>query len=97
VRVLHELNITAQGYFIYMDVRANGFLHHMVRNIAGVLLEIGAGERPVDWSRAVLEAKDRSQSGVTAPPYGLYLTDVRYPDEFAVPRLGYRPAFGDDC
>jgi tRNA pseudouridine38-40 synthase len=95
VRLLHELNISAQGHFIYIDVRADGFLHHMVRNIAGVLLAIAAGEHPPDWSRTVLEARDRNQAGVTAPAHGLYLTDVRYPDEFAIPRSGYKPVFND--
>ncbi len=87
VRTLHKLQVTGQGPFIFIDVEANAFLHHMVRNIAGVLMAIGEGERPVDWSREVLEARDRTLGGVTAPPYGLYLTKVVYPEEYAIPQL----------
>ena len=87
VRTLHKLHVTAQGPFIFIDVEANAFLHHMVRNIAGVLMAIGEGEKPVEWSREVLHAKDRALGGVTAPPYGLYLTKVGYPEKFAIPQL----------
>ena len=58
----------------------------MVRNIAGVLMGIGAGERKPDWAKEVLEARDRTQGGVTAPPDGLYLTDIEYPEQFKIPR-----------
>ena len=57
----------------------------MVRNIAGVLMAIGAGARPVDWAREVLEQRDRTCAGVTAPAEGLYLLAVRYPARFALP------------
>lgn len=87
VRTLHKLDISRQGPFIFIDIEANAFLHHMVRNIAGVLMAIGEGEKPVDWSREVLEAKDRTLGGVTAPPYGLYLTKVGYPEKYAIPQL----------
>lgn len=87
IRTLHRLEVTSRGPFIFIDVEANAFLHHMVRNIAGVLMSIGSGERPVDWSREVLLAKDRALGGVTAPPYGLYLARVGYPDKFAIPQL----------
>ena len=58
----------------------------MVRNIAGVLTSIGAGEHKSGWAQAVL-ARDRTQGGVTAPPDGLYLTDIEYPEQFKIPRL----------
>lgn len=87
VRTLYRLDLSQQGAFTIIDIEANGFLHHMVRNIAGVLLAIGTGERPVEWSREVLEGRDRSLGGVTAPPGGLYLTQVDYPEEFALPVL----------
>ncbi len=87
VRTLHRLEVSRQGPFIFIDVEANAFLHHMVRNIAGVLMTIGAGERPVEWSREVLEVRDRTMGGVTAHPSGLYLTSVGYPEEFAIPQL----------
>lgn len=87
VRTLHRLEVTRQGPFIFIDVEANAFLHHMVRNIAGVLMTIGEGERPVEWSREVLEARDRTLGGVTGHPSGLYLSQVGYPDKFGIPQL----------
>lgn len=87
VRTLYRLDVQRQGELIILDIEANGFLHHMVRNIAGVLMAIGAGERPLDWSREVLESRDRSAGGVTAQPWGLYLVRVEYPPEFGIPQL----------
>ena len=85
VRTLHRLVVSRQGPRISLEVKADGFLHHMVRNIAGVLISIGSGERPVDWSREVLEYRDRTLGGVTAPPQGLYLVAVGYPEQFGLP------------
>ncbi len=87
VRTIHQLELSQQGPYIFMDIEANGFLHHMVRNIAGVLMAIGAGDHPVEWSGEVLAGRDRTQGGVTAPAGGLYLSRVSYPDEFAIPSL----------
>lgn len=87
VRTLHRLEVSGRGPFIFIDVEANAFLHHMVRNISGVLMAIGGGERPVEWSREVLEARDRTLGGVTAHPSGLYLTSVGYPEAFGIPQL----------
>jgi len=84
-RELRELSVRRQGNFVIIDARADGFLHHMVRNLVGVLSAIGSGERPVGWSREVLESRDRTRGGVTAPPDGLYLTGVVYPDHFSIP------------
>jgi tRNA pseudouridine38-40 synthase len=86
VRTVMNLEVTRKGELIYIDIEANAFLHHMVRNIAGVLMTIGAGEKNTDWSKTVLEHRDRTMGGVTASPYGLYLTGVAYPDEFAIPQ-----------
>jgi tRNA pseudouridine38-40 synthase len=58
----------------------------MVRNIVGVLLAIGRGEAPEDWTRHLLEVRDRTLGGVTAPPQGLYLSHVDYPAEFCLPQ-----------
>lgn len=84
VRTVHQLEVTRSGDFIYIDIEANAFLHHMVRNIAGVLMAIGAGEKPVDWASEVLEHRDRRMGGVTAPPHGLYFMKVSYPEEFGI-------------
>jgi tRNA pseudouridine38-40 synthase len=85
VREVHELRVSRQGELVYIDIEANAFLHHMVRNIAGVLMEIGRGEREPVWAREVLDYRDRALGGVTAPPYGLYLTRVSYPEAFGLP------------
>ena len=85
IRNIHELTIRRHGDSVVLDVEANAFLHHMVRNIAGVLMAIGAGDRPAEWVRAVLEQRDRTQAGVTAPAAGLYLLAVRYPERFRLP------------
>jgi tRNA pseudouridine38-40 synthase len=85
VRKITLLRVVRRNDRITIDLTADGFLHHMVRNIAGVLIAIGIGERPIDWSREVLEYRDRTLGGVTAPPQGLYLVGVDYPDEFDLP------------
>ncbi|MCW8919729.1 MAG: tRNA pseudouridine(38-40) synthase TruA [Gammaproteobacteria bacterium] len=91
VRTLYKLEVSRQGPFIFIDLEANGFLHHMVRNIAGVLMAIGGGERSIGWSREVLAARDRTVGGVTAQPFGLYLTEVGYPAQFGLPALSHVP------
>ena len=95
IREIRELAVRRRGDGIVLEVEANAFLHHMVRNIAGVLMAIGAGDRPVEWARAVLEQCDRTQAGVTAPAEGLYLLAVRYPERFGLPAMvGTVPEFG---
>ncbi|MBF8160481.1 tRNA pseudouridine(38-40) synthase TruA [Ectopseudomonas hydrolytica] len=93
IKTVHHLQVIEHGCFIVLDIRANAFLHHMVRNIAGVLMAIGAGERPVEWAREVLERADRRSGGVTAHPYGLYLVQVEYPEEFELPQRYLGPHF----
>ncbi|MHB1587629.1 MAG: tRNA pseudouridine(38-40) synthase TruA [Acidiferrobacteraceae bacterium] len=85
VRELSRLEIARRGDLVTIDVSANGFLHHMVRNIAGVLMAIGARERVPGWAGEVLRARDRTRGGVTAPPDGLYLLGVDYPERFGIP------------
>jgi len=85
VRTVHELAIREWRGLLVIDVRANAFLHHMVRNIAGVILEIGTGRRDPGWAAEVLATRDRAAGGVTAPPDGLYLVDVGYPPGLGLP------------
>lgn len=85
VRTVHRLDVRREGAFIVIDIVANAFLHHMVRNIAGVLMEIGSGKRPPDWAGEVLEARDRVRGGVNAPPHGLYFIGVEYPENYGMP------------
>ncbi|MEH6626216.1 MAG: tRNA pseudouridine(38-40) synthase TruA [Motiliproteus sp.] len=93
VRDVRHLRVNRIGPFVVIDVRANAFLHHMIRNIAGVLMKIGAGEAEPEWAKVVLDARDRRQGGVTAHPYGLYFVDVRYPDEHDLPCADIGPFF----
>ncbi len=85
VRTVNRIDLSRHGEIFMLEIEANAFLHHMVRNIAGVLIAIGCGDRPVSWSKDVLEHRDRTLGGVTAPPQGLYLTSVVYPSEYAIP------------
>ena len=68
-----------------ITVKANGFLQKMVRNIAGLLIEVGSGKREPYWAKKVLLHRRRSINGATAPPSGLYLVAVDYPQEFGIP------------
>lgn len=86
VRRIHRLEVSRCDELLFIDIEANAFLYHMVRNIAGVLMTIGAGERPAEWAQQVLELRDRSLGGVTSPPAGLYLTGVYYPERFILPQ-----------
>lgn len=93
VRTVLNFDISVCGQYIVLDVRANAFLHHMIRNFAGVLMAIGAGEQTVDWAVQVLEAKDRTKGGVTAPPFGLYFVHAEYPSQFNIPQVALGPHF----
>lgn len=83
MRCIQHIKFFKEGDFIVMAVEANAFLHHMVRNIVGVLLPIGTGKKPVSWAKEVLLSCDRKQAGITAPASGLYLQKVIYPKQFA--------------
>lgn len=91
VRELQAIQVRRNGERVTIDVTANGFLYHMVRNIAGSLMDVGTGDRPVRWIQDLLEQRDRTRAGVTAPPDGLYFLGVRYPDAFGLPETP--PAF----
>ncbi len=93
VRNVHWLRLTQRGPLIVLDIQADGFLHHMVRNIAGVLMAIGQGKQEPGWAAEVLAAQDRTLGGVTAPPDGLYFVDVQYPEQFLLPREPLGPVW----
>lgn len=85
MRNVIRLAVQRHGDLVLLDIEANAFLLHMVRNIAGVLLAIGDGRRPLEWAAEVLEGRDRTRAAATAPPQGLCLYQVRYPDNFDLP------------
>lgn len=93
IRTILNFEVYKSGQYIVLDVRANAFLHHMIRNFAGVLMAIGAGEEDVSWASQVLAAKDRTKGGITGPPEGLYFVDAEYPVEFNVPKVTLGPHF----
>lgn len=93
MRNVSSLNVSRHRDFVIIEVEANAFLLHMVRNIVGVLLEIGEGIKPVSWAGEVLAGRDRKLGGVTALPDGLYLVKVTYPDEYDLPYSEPGPAF----
>jgi len=80
VRRIHHLCVTRQGAEVIIDIEANAFVYHMVRNIAGTLIPVGKGERAVSWPGEVLTAADRTLAGPTAPAEGLYFVAPSYPD-----------------
>ena len=84
VRELRQLNVQARGQWLWIDAEADGFLKHMVRNIIGVLLAVGAGEQEPWWSREVLESGKRQRGGVTARPDGLYFSGAFYSDHYGL-------------
>lgn len=95
IREMREISVKREGDFVTLDINANAFLHHMVRNIMGTLMQIGRGEQPVEWMHDVLKERDRKQAGITAPAAGLYLVNVQYPKHFGLPeQSGYLPYLG---
>lgn len=78
IKTIEFIRLNKDGDKILLDLKANAFLHHMVRNIVGTLLKIGKGERPIEWMQAVLNSKDRKQAGATAPSQGLYFIKAFY-------------------
>lgn len=85
IREITSLTIERRDDWILLDVTANAFLQHMVRNIMGTLVAVGRGDQPPEWVRDVLESSDRKAGGMAAPPHGLTLVSVDYPPEFGLP------------
>jgi len=86
VRRVHYCDLCRDGARLELRIGANGFLHHMVRNIVGVLSAIGRGEAEVAWVEELLAIRDRTRGGVTAPPQGLYFVRADYPAAFGLPQ-----------
>jgi tRNA pseudouridine38-40 synthase len=91
VKQMHEINIERHGDLIVFTLRASAFLHHMVRNLVGSLVYIGAGREAPEWLGQLLAAKDRSLAAPTFMPDGLYLADIEYDDKWGIPRESARP------
>tara|TARA_B110000881_G_scaffold216301_1_gene231665 strand:+ start:370 stop:1161 length:792 start_codon:yes stop_codon:yes gene_type:complete len=85
IRIVHKLEINKIEDYFVITICANGFLHHMVRNIAGALIAVGIGKEKVNWVADTLDAKNRTEAGVTATPDGLYLVNITYPKHYLIP------------
>jgi tRNA pseudouridine38-40 synthase len=90
-REIQQISVQREGNTIHLDVTANGFLYHMVRNIAGSLIKVGLGEASPEWVGEVLAGRDRTLAAPTAAPEGLYFVSARYPAHYEFPESP--PAF----
>jgi len=79
------VNVRREGEQLFVDIEANAFLHHMVRNIVGSLLLIGRGEQPIEWMAELLAGRDRHVAGPTAPASGLTFLGPRYDAHWGLP------------
>ena len=86
VRTVHLLEVERSGEKIDFVIRANAFLHHMVRNIVGTLVYVGKDRRPAQWVKEILDSRDRSRAAPTFAPEGLYLECVEYDRKWNLPR-----------
>lgn len=93
IREIFDLTVLRYRRMIVIEIHANAFLLHMVRNIVGVLVAVGSGEKPPEWVKEVLTSRDRRKGGVTFQPNGLYLVEVKYPEEFDLPHTPLGPFF----
>ncbi|SEP89090.1 tRNA pseudouridine(38-40) synthase TruA [Basfia succiniciproducens] len=92
-RNIHHLNVIRRGNFVIVDIKANAFVHHMVRNIVGSLMEVGCGNQPPEWIEWLLAQKNRKLAAPTAKAEGLYLVQVTYPEHFELPQMPLGPLF----
>lgn len=91
MRNVHAAAVSRLGDLVVLDIKANAFLHHMVRNIAGALIAVGSGRRPVGWIGELLQGRDRTVGADTAAADGLYLVEVEYPASFGLPATPFGP------
>ncbi len=92
-RCVRDTRVYRRGNIVVIEISANAFLLHMVRNIAGLLLDIGRGDSPENEMLRIVHLRDRTQAGITAPPHGLYLVKVGYPADFSLPQTVAGPDF----
>ncbi len=91
IRDIKSITVTAKENLIFVDITANAFLHHMVRNIIGCLLQVGEQKQPPAFVKSILQGLDRTKAPDTAKPDGLYLVRVDYPSKFALPIVNQSP------
>ena len=87
MRTLYSLSVRKHGDFTVLDVRGNAFLHHMVRNIAGVLMAIGLHQQPETWAQAVLESRSRAKGGILPPPGSISVFRRQNDERFFLPPM----------
>ncbi|MFS6536177.1 tRNA pseudouridine(38-40) synthase TruA [Idiomarina loihiensis] len=95
-RKVSDLTVERRGDYIIVDISANAFLHHMVRNIVGSLIVVGQHLQPPDWIGELLRQKDRTKAAATAKPGGLYLVAVTYPEHYNIPDAPLGPLWLGD-
>ncbi|MES2538405.1 MAG: tRNA pseudouridine(38-40) synthase TruA [Pseudomonadota bacterium] len=86
VRTMHEIAIERRGDTLIFTLRANAFLHHMVRNIMGSLVAVGNGSKPPEWLKDLLDGRNRSHTAPTFMPDGLYLAKIDYDSKWRLPQ-----------
>jgi tRNA pseudouridine38-40 synthase len=91
VRLVHEVEVDRRGALVVFTICANAFLHHMVRNIVGSLVYVGAGRQPPSWIAELLAGRDRKRAAPTFAPDGLYLAGIAYDPRFGLPRFRPNP------
>ena len=91
VREMQSISVKRVADYVILDIKANAFLHHMVRNIMGSLMVVGRGEQKAEWMLELLQGQDRKCAGMTATAAGLYLVNVEYPSEHGLPDSGWLP------
>ncbi len=90
-RNVQDIAVSRRGNMVLIDIRANAFLYHMVRNIAGSLIKVGSGEEDQQWFQQVFESRDRRLAAMTAPACGLYFVRAFYPESFALDSQAVEP------
>ena len=91
MRNVHTIGVKRHGDLVILEIVANAFLHHMVRNIAGALLAVGDRRKPVEWIAELMDGRDRRLGAETGPASGLYLAEVEYPALFNLPSTPFGP------